>query len=113
LLDDAARAEIKDHIRQEIEHLAEEIKKLQEQTKPVAPDRAIGRLTRMEAIQSKSISEANLRKAQQRTKALKRALPLVDDEEYGECERCGRYIPLKRLLLVPESKFCVRCLERR
>lgn len=113
MLEDHIRLEIKAAIHQEIDHLRGEIEKLKEQTKPIAPDRAIGRLTRMEAIQSKSISEANLRKAQQRVTSLTRALPLVDEEDFGECGRCGRAIPVKRLLLMPESKTCVRCLERR
>jgi RNA polymerase-binding transcription factor DksA len=41
---------------------------------------------------------------------------LLEDEEFGLCEECGRPIPEERLLIVPEAVYCVPCqrgLEKR
>lgn len=31
---------------------------------------------------------------------------------FGKCEECEDYIPEKRLMVLPESKFCVDCAEQ-
>ena len=107
------RQELKATIEREIESLGVDIGRLEEEVKPIAPDRAIGRLTRMEAINAQKMSEANLRKARARLSALKKTLPRIDeDDEFGICTRCERPIPIKRLMLVPQSRMCVRCAGR-
>ena len=53
------KREITDAIEAQ-EHLIESLAKT---SKPVAPDKAIGRLTRMEAIGSRAVSEASLNSA--------------------------------------------------
>ena len=106
-------SEEKRKIRQEIEKRIAETKKsiksLKEQAKPVAPDRAIGRLTRMDAIQQKNMSEANLRTAEQALLNLEEALIKLGEPDFGLCIRCKKRIPLGRILIVPESKCCVKC----
>ena len=54
----------------------EEIKRLEEMTKPISPDNAIGRLSRMEAIGEKSVNDAALRNAKFRVTKL--SLPLSE-----------------------------------
>ena len=66
-------------------------------SKPVSPDNAIGRLTRMDAINSKSINEASLEKAKQTLKILKRSVNELDNPELGMCNNCEEPIPFKRL----------------
>ena len=60
ILETEKRKKLKNHIKKKIEDLKENIKSYQVLTQPVVPDNAIGRLTRMEAINSKSINEAAL-----------------------------------------------------
>lgn len=79
--------------------------------KPIAPDNAIGRLTRMEAIGSKSINEAALRKAKETLVKLERALITVDKPDFGVCVECEEPIPLARLMVLPETTLCVQCAE--
>ena len=79
--------------------------------KPVAPDNAIGRLTRMEAINSKSINEAALDKAQLALDKLERALSKIDHPDFGRCRECEERIPLARLMILPETDLCVQCAE--
>ena len=81
-------------------------------SKPVAPDNAIGRLTRMEAINSRSINQASFAKAEQTLKNLKRALGLIDDPDFGYCRHCEEPISIKRLLIIPEAALCVSCAEK-
>lgn len=97
-------------IEEEIGKCEENVGRLKEASKPVAPDNAIGRLTRMEAINSKHMAEANLASTKQRLQALKSTLQRLDnDPDFGLCIVCGEEIPEKRLLVRPESTKCVRC----
>lgn len=88
-----------------------DIASLAELTKPIAPDNAIGRLSRMEAISSKSINEAALDTARQKLARLKYALTKIDEPEFGLCLECGEPIPVGRIMIVPESPLCVNCAE--
>ncbi len=96
-------------INEEIELTQKLILELKELTAPVAPDCAIGRVSRMDAINNKSINENALRKAEQKLKGLTIALQNIDDPDFGKCARCKNDIPLGRILLVPHSRFCVHC----
>jgi len=104
------KAELKRTVHEEIESLKREIKNLEKSTKPIAPDNAIGRLTRMDAIQAKSINEAILAKSRNRLSRLETALEKMDGEEYGICSVCAEPIPPARLRLMPEADRCVRCV---
>jgi len=107
------RRELKIRIEEKILDLDKQIKNLRESSRPVEPDNAIGRLTRMEAINSKSISEASLRSAQDESARLQVALKRVDSENFGVCVECGEDIPIKRLMLLPGSVMCVECADSR
>ena len=96
-----------DHIKE----VEEEISNIKQLCTPISPDNAIGRLSRMEAINEKSINEASLRKLELRILNLNEALLRAKSEDFGICFRCEEEIPQKRLKILPESKVCVRCLE--
>ncbi len=106
------REKIKNEIVKTIESTTEEIERLKELSKPVPPDNAIGRITRMDAIQSKSISEANLHSAENKLTALNIALGNSDKPDFGMCRICGNQIQTGRLLFLPESSVCVKCADR-
>ena len=72
---------------------------------PVSPDNAIGRLTRMEAINSKGINEAALRKAQTTRSQLEKALREIDSDDFGHCRDCEEPIAVARLMAMPEAFF--------
>tara|TARA_B100000686_G_C16715859_1_gene931939 strand:+ start:65 stop:403 length:339 start_codon:yes stop_codon:yes gene_type:complete len=104
--------ELKEKIKREIREQRKLIQSLERNSKPVAPENAIGRLTRMEAINNKSISEASLVNAYSKVKKLKKALERIDDSDFGICESFGKRIPHGRIMLMPESTICVPCAER-
>lgn len=110
---DDERIELKATIQRTIEETKLEIEKLRESTQPIAPDQSLGRLTRMDAIQSKSINEAALRKAEFKMEALERAITNADNEDFGKCKVCGNQIQTGRLMFMPECEMCIRCASAR
>ena len=80
-----------------------------DQTKPVEPDRAIGRLTRQDAMLSHSMALELRRRNQQRLRGVEQALARIESGSYGECARCGDEIAEARLAVRPEAPLCVAC----
>ncbi len=103
---------VKAEIEKRIKSAEDSIETLREQTAPVPPSVAIGRLTRMDAIQQKSMAEANLNSAKKLILNLKLALEKLDDPNFGICVTCKNQIPLERVLAVPETKLCINCVPR-
>lgn len=101
--------DIKQRIEAEIKVTEVAILNYKELTRPIAPENAIGRVSRMDAINNKTVNEAALRKAEQKLKNLKIALSNINDPDFGQCGRCGNQIPIGRILLMPQSRFCVNC----
>lgn len=108
-MDQEQRKQIKVQIDQEIEETRNDIDSLSELVKPIAPDNAIGRLSRMEAIGAKSINEAALTRAKMKLEQLKSVLAELDDPDFGICIECDEKIPIGRIMLMPESRLCVQC----
>ena len=105
------RQKIKEKIQEAIAVAEKDIASLKELTRPIAPDNAIGRLSRMEAINTKSINEAALNTAKHKLTKLKYTLANIDNENFGICVDCGEPIPLGRIMIMPESNLCVACAE--
>jgi DnaK suppressor protein len=108
---EAERSEVKLKIQSDLAETKAAVAELEELTKPIAPDDAIGRLTRMEAINSRSINEASLNAARAKLNKLERALDRVDNEDFGICAVCDKPIPIKRIMLMPEAIKCVQCAD--
>lgn len=106
------KQEIKQAIVEKIKALKKSVETYSDLSKPVSPDNAIGRLTRMEAINSRSINEASLAKSKQTLKALEKALAMIEDPDFGYCLNCDEPIPHKRLMVMPEASLCVGCAEK-
>ena len=86
-----------------------DIIELEEQNKPISPENSIGRISRMDAINNKSIVDAALRTTKEKLQKLERALANSLDPNFGLCTRCGNPIPEGRLMLMPEATHCVQC----
>ena len=72
-----------------------------------------GRLSRIDALQAQKMAEAQRRRARVRLTRVRNVLAMEDDEDFGCCGDCGETIPLKRLLVRPDSVLCVECTEAR
>jgi DnaK suppressor protein len=105
------KQDIKKRILEELKKTEGLILDYKESTKPISPENAIGRVSRMDAINNKSVVEAALRKAEEKFNKLKLVLDKVNDADFGLCMRCGNPIPIGRILLMPQSRNCVRCAQ--
>ena len=105
------KQDIKKRILEELKKTEELILDYKESTKPISPENAIGRVSRMDAINNKSVVEAALRKAEEKFNKLKLVLDKVNDTDFGLCMRCGNPIPIGRILLMPQSRNCVKCAQ--
>ena len=109
MLSSEEKEEIKEALLRQAAVLDERIAEYRELTKPIPPSEAIGRVSRMDAINNKSVNEAALRQAEKQRQGLNRALQRLDDDRFRLCPRCGEPIPTGRLLLMPGAMTCVRC----
>jgi DnaK suppressor protein len=104
------------HYRARLERTASELRRRlasdQEARDPVSPDRAIGRLTRIDALQAQQVSLEMHRRAQQRLQRVEHALTLIAEGRYGTCTKCGEDIERTRLDAAPDTFLCVSCLAQ-
>ena len=103
---------LKELIHSKVARLKRQIKDLKELTKPIEPDCAIGRVSRMDAINNKSVNEAALLKKQNQLKGLHLALEDIDKDDFANCIVCGFEIPIQRLFIMPESRKCTNCASK-
>jgi DnaK suppressor protein len=96
-------------IHEQLEEVENEIEELEELTKPVEPDKAIGRLSRMDAINNKAINDSALREKKKLKQKLERALENSKKDSFGKCMKCGNEIPPGRLEYMPYTTRCVNC----
>jgi DnaK suppressor protein len=81
--------------------------------KPVALDQAaVGRLSRMDAMQHQAVAKANQAQARTRLQQCQSALSALARGEYGYCRRCEEPIGYARLSARPEAPFCLSCQQR-
>lgn len=78
-------------------------------TAPVSPDNAIGRLTRLDAMQATSMRVALARDHEVELRHVERALAAIGEGEYGHCRRCKEPIAEARLRARPEALQCLAC----
>jgi DnaK suppressor protein len=99
--------------RAQLEKLRSELQKQlsssEDGAKPIAPDNAIGRLTRVDAMQSQQMAMALRQQNQLRLQRIDQALRFIENGRYGVCVKCGEDIGESRLSVVPESVLCVKC----
>ncbi len=104
------------HFREKLKQMEEDLQNSLEQsnytTEPISPDTSLGRLTRLEAMQSQQMSFEARRRQKKRLKSVQKALELMDQGKYGICVKCENEIPKGRLESMPETRVCVNCSPR-
>ena len=106
------RTDLLQRIREETEALQKSIPYLTEESVPIEPSVALGRLTRMEAINDKSVNEEILRQSKLRLDRLNNAADRMKKGNFGICIRCNKEISFERLNAIPEALVCVPCAEK-
>ena len=102
---------IKQRLILEIDNTQKKIDECSEVCKPIAPENSIGRITRMDAINNKSVVEAALRESEKKLDDLKYVESQINEEYFGLCMKCKTSIPIGRILFRPQSKYCVNCAK--
>lgn len=77
----------------------------------VSPDKAIGRLSRLDSMQMQQMALAGKRRLEQELRDLEEAQQRIRMNRYGKCHACGNDIAVERLEYQPAAVCCVRCLE--
>lgn len=106
------RKALKVKILEHIEQIKIDIIDLEKMTQPISPENSLGRISRMDAINNKSVADAALRTRKAKLTKLNVAVVKVDEEGFGSCHMCKNPIQSMRLMLMPESTKCVRCAAR-
>lgn len=101
---------IRQIVEKNLEYLHTEIRELEVLTEPIPLDASIGRISRMDAINNKSINEASLRDKRKLVKKLEITIDRINDKDFGVCQKCGIEIPFGRLEFMPHTTRCVTCV---
>ena len=70
---------------------------------------AVGRLSRMDALQYQAMAKAQATRRQTEKTRLSAALGRIDEGDFGYCEDCGEDIAAGRLELDPAAVKCIAC----
>ncbi len=104
----AMRAQL-ERRREELEHLTEAASGSR---RPVELDQTrVGRLSRMDALQSQAMSIETERRRQVELRRIEAALERIVEGEFGYCVNCGEPIGGKRLELDPTVPNCIACAK--
>ena len=102
---------IKDKLLKELISTKAKILEYTDLSKPIAPENAIGRVSRMDAINNKSFVEAALREAVHKFHQLSIIEKKIEESDFGICLNCKKNIPFGRLIIRPHSQLCVLCAK--
>ena len=71
----------------------------------------VGRLSRVDALQSKAMEQATERRRLEERERIFIALERIKEGNYGLCVECEEPIPIGRLKIDPSLEACVDCAE--
>ena len=75
----------------------------------VSPDKGLGRLSRMEAMQDQQLVMEMRRRKKRQLVEIKLAISRLEMGNYGTCVFCGKEISPERLEVAPEVQTCMSC----
>lgn len=94
----------------------EELDSLEQSTaedhRPIELDQtAVGRLSRMDAMQVQAMAAASQRMREAERRRIAEAIKRIDADEYGWCVKCGEEIAPARLDADPTLATCINCAK--
>lgn len=106
-------ARFRKRIEDEIAALAAQGKEAAARAPVELDQQAVGRLSRMDALQVQAMAEAEEARRRRRIEALRAALKRIEDGTFGECLACGEEIAPARLEADPALTTCIDCASAR
>ena len=95
--------------RDELTRLRTESEETKGDAGVVAPDNAIGRLSRLDSMQMQEMALEAQRRRDARIRQLGEALERMDAGTFGTCAMCHQSIDYERLTVYPEATVCGAC----
>ena len=80
-----------------------------EDARAIAPDRGIGRLSRLDSMQMQQMTLEARNRQKMEIQRLKEALSRIDRGQFGTCRLCRKEIAEERLEYQPDAQVCVHC----
>ena len=105
------KVEFKNIIDKQIQELGSEVAEIK---KALYPKRGEGPSDKVAHLNFKLDQSIHIQRYEEGTKRLnrlKQAYLKIDTPEYGICKECEEEISIDRLKLMPESIYCVACVE--
>lgn len=103
---------VADAIKERLSSLADQELAIGNSAAAVELDQSrVGRLSRMDALQSQAMQTETLRRIKLQVTELNRAMTRIDHEDFGFCENCSQEIASARLALNPAARLCIACAE--
>ena len=101
------------YFRKRLESLSKEVAQALNASKGSANvvelDTAIGRLSRMDAMQNQQMALELRRRQENQLLRIKNAFKRMDQGRYGLCGKCKHPIAEERLEVSPDTVMCVQC----
>lgn len=113
-LDTKTRDDLRERIEAELQRLRSVSAAGQAASEIVELDQSrVGRLSRMDALQTQAMSKATTQRHQLQIQRLSAALQRLDQPEFGLCLDCDEAIAIKRLHYDPSTRLCINCQSER
>lgn len=98
-------------VEKEIKNLSIEVESIKKALYPKKGEGPTDKVAHLNFKLDQSIHIQRYEEATKRLNRLKQAVLKIDTPEYGICLECEEPIPLERLKLIPESRYCVECMQ--
>lgn len=112
-MDQTKLNDFRQKIESRLHAITVELDHVNSNTDAIAPDVSIGRLSRLDAMQSQQMSLAGRRLLERERSQLGDALKRIESGRYGFCQLCGNPIDPERLQYQLHAIACVPCLEKK
>jgi len=104
--------ELRTELERQLSRLEKSMKVTEEALRTVELDQTtVGRLSRMDSLQSQSLSKGLRDREVIRLSQIRDAIAKLAAGTYGACTVCGNGIPFERLFVYPEAPECAACVS--
>jgi DnaK suppressor protein len=102
---------LKERLQQELDEARAELDRLERQRLEGKGDYGLG--TGDPSIYEWEMCLALKQRAESKARSLEAALRKAEEGDYGRCEVCGQPIDPARLAILPHTKRCITCAQKR
>jgi DnaK suppressor protein len=99
----------KKYLEEALDEVEKYLESSEDAAAAVAPDKGLGRLSRMEAMQDQQLVMEMRRRKKRQLVEIKLAISRLEMGNYGTCVFCGKEISPERLEVAPEVQTCMSC----